>query len=86
MNNEDKKLIEETAQCSISYLKDVRNKLIEYRESMEKRINIIQKNIQECTCDIQKECGKRGHTFIWEIEEGPYGERYRYCSECHWGM
>jgi DNA-binding ferritin-like protein len=86
MNDTEKTLIEETKQCSMKYLKEVRNKLIEYRKDMEKRMNIIQKQIDNCTHDIQSECGKGGHKLIWEIEQGPYGERYQYCTECQWGL
>lgn len=83
MNNTERTLIEETKQCSMNYLKEIRNKLIEYRKDMEKRTIVIQKQIDNCTCDLQSECGKGGHNFVWEIEQGPYGERYRYCTECH---
>jgi|MDTG01.2.fsa_nt_gb hypothetical protein len=83
MNDTEKILIEETKKCSMKYLKEVRNKLIDYRRDMEKRLEVIQKQIDNCTCDIQSECGKGGHNFVWEIEQGPYGGRYRYCTECH---
>lgn len=33
--------------------------------------------------ELQTECGKIGHNFISELEDGMYGETYTYCTNCH---
>lgn len=55
----------------------------EYKEkikSIEEEINIVQNQIYE-ECIIKN----KGHKWIREREDGPYGETFFYCEYCYCG-
>ena len=51
---------------------------------LENELRDVKMRIQEIESDIIKTCGnsKDGHDIYYEIEQGPYGERYIYCRKC----
>ena len=61
-------------------------KALLYKEQMkyEEKINIIKEHIQQINDDIANNCKQKygKHDFEQEIEPGPYGETYYYCTKC----
>ena len=66
---------------------DLENKLKKlYNEKYECELNmkLIEKEIKNTKYNISKVCldKNKGHDWVSEREEGPYGERFTYCSKC----
>ena len=75
-------VIKSDAINSMQQLEEIKVSMVKYRRELEKKLESVRRYIITIEKDIQDECGKTGHNMIWEIEEGPYGERYRYCNKC----
>ena len=68
-------------------LKTEKLKFILEKEKLNDKIQSINKSIEKIEGLIVHECKKTtGHDFITEIEFGPYGERFRYCKHCNYGL
>ena len=58
--------------------------LIQTRSQLNKQLDQIREDIIQIQFNISKQCKKdnNSHKWITEREEGPYGERFTFCSEC----
>ncbi len=57
------------------------------KEKLNDKIKSINRCLEKIENQIVNECKKTtGHEFITEIEFGPYGERFRYCKHCNYGL
>ena len=61
-----------------------KQRLIKEKNDLIKQLEIVKKEIVDNNFDISKQCKKdnNGHNWVNEREEGLYGERYTFCSEC----
>lgn len=60
----------------------IKERMIRDRDEIKHRLSNLQQCISNIDKDIRQECGKIGHKMAWEVEDGPYGERYHYCEMC----
>lgn len=56
-----------------------RNKLVEEKYALQKRLNEIELTLKDLEITIVNNCK---HEWITEREEGLYGERYTICKKC----
>lgn len=75
-------LIKEDSTDTFEKLSIILESMENYKRALEKKLKKAENYINNIRFERQNECGKRGHTMVWEIEEGPYGQRYRYCKQC----
>ena len=61
-----------------------KQQLIETRRQLNNQLDKIREDIIKTQYNISKQCKKdnNGHKWVNEREEGPYGERFCYCSIC----
>jgi len=78
---EQEKTVSETT-TPLQILIGLKERMIRDKEEIKCRLHNLQQCISDIDKDIQNECGRIGHKMAWEIEEGPYGERYHYCELC----
>jgi|SaaInlStandDraft_7_1057024.scaffolds.fasta_scaffold228419_1 hypothetical protein len=61
-----------------------KQKLTEEKKNLLKQLENIEKDMKNNNYQIANQCKKdnNGHKMVNERDEGLYGERYTFCSEC----
>jgi len=65
-------------------LKKEKCRLVQEKEELLKKYNIIQRQIIKIENQIKETCknSESGHNYIEEKEDGPYGMTFTYCNTC----
>lgn len=78
MNDIDINNLKDINTCNII----IKNLIQEKKDYLDK-INSLNKQIEEIKYTKYDICSKKGHNLITEREQGPYGERFTYCTICN---
>lgn len=63
-------------------IQDRMNHMTVLIRKQEKELLMMKNHMKLIKQEFQTECGKIGHNFISELEDGMYGETYTYCTNC----
>ena len=74
-----------SSQPKPSNMEDIRYRWKHMKEliwKQEQDLLMMKNHMELIQQELQTECGKIGHNFISELEDGMYGETYTYCTNC----
>ena len=59
-----------------------KQEILEEKSEYERKITELSNMVTSLNHSIYNECGKLGHEYVTEIENGMYGETYHICKKC----